>query len=54
VAPEHNVAVEGQEEVLANRLDSVEPPPVETLRDPQRGGPRVWGLRGHHLSLEHA
>jgi hypothetical protein len=44
MAQEHETALERQEEVLSDCLDSLEPPPVELLGHSSRGRPRMRGL----------
>jgi hypothetical protein len=53
MAPENEAALEAQEEVLADRFDTLEPSSVELLGDTGRRSPRVRALHLHRLADEH-
>ena len=53
VAAQHEPAFEAQQEVLADRLDGLEPPPVEPLGDALGRSARMRRLDGHVLADEH-
>jgi hypothetical protein len=44
VAPQHEVALEAEQQVLPDRLDGDEATPVQSWCDPGGGRPRVWRL----------
>ena len=53
VAAQHGAIVEGEEEVLPERLDPIEPLSVYPGCDTECLGTRMRGLRGDDLTLEH-
>ena len=54
VAPKDKPALEREEEVLADRLDSLQPLSVQPLGEPQDRCPRMRRLDGDDLPLEDA
>jgi hypothetical protein len=53
MAPHHDIAVEGQEEVLSDRLDSLERSPIDGARDTGRSSSRVRTLGADARADEH-
>jgi hypothetical protein len=53
VAAQDESALEAQQQVLANRLDGLEPPPIQPFGHALRGRARVWCLDRHALADEH-
>ena len=52
VAAQDEPALEPQQEVLADRLDGLEPPAVEAVCDPRQRRARVRRLHSHPLADE--
>ena len=54
MAAQDEIALEREQQVLAQRLDPLQPAAVDPRGDPEDGRARMRALRRHDLALEHA